>query len=177
MQYTAMELCSRIQGAKCAYVQSDEISILLTDFDNLTSEAWFDNNLQKIVSVSAGIASSYFSLRWVRGDYAVFDSRAFNVPKEEVCNYFIWRQQDWIRNSIQMLSRAYYSNKELYKKNTSDMHELLYRKGVNWADLRPVWKNGMFISTSEGEGWRADPDIIFTKERNAVDKYVKATEE
>ena len=80
MDNTADLLCKNIQGAKLAYVQSDEISILLTDFDKLTTDAWFDYNLQKIVSVSAGLASSYFSRQW--GYECTFDSRAFNIPKE-----------------------------------------------------------------------------------------------
>jgi len=177
MQSTAMELCSQVQGAKCAYVQSDEISMLLTDFDRLTTDAWFDYNLQKIVSVSAGIASAYFTAHYMNDGYtAVFDSRAFNVPKEEVCNYFIWRQQDWIRNSVQALSQSHYSHKQLHKKNTSDMHKMLHEKGVNWADLDPVWKNGVFISTSE-EGYKAEADIVFTKNRSCVEKYMDPIEE
>lgn len=171
MEVTALKLCSEIQGAKCAYVQSDEISILLTDFDKLTTDAWFDYNLQKIVSVSAGIASAFFTASYMNDGYiAVFDSRAFNVPKEEVCNYFIWRQQDWLRNSIQMLSQVYYSSKQLHKKNTSDMHEMLYEKGVNWADLEPVWKNGSYIYKN-GEGLKVDHSIIFTKNREIVEQF------
>ena len=42
MQDTAIYLCQNIQGAKCAYVQSDEISILVTDFDDINTQAWFD---------------------------------------------------------------------------------------------------------------------------------------
>ncbi len=178
MQCTAFELCSQIQGAKCAYVQSDEISILLTDFDRLATDAWFDYNLQKIVSVSAGIASAYFSDYYLcDGQIAIFDSRAFNIPKEEVCNYFIWRQQDWIRNSIQMLAQSYYSHKQLHGKNTSDMHEMLHEKGVNWVDLEPVWKNGLFLSMQNGSGWQARPDVIFTKNRGIIEQYMEPIED
>src|ERR1700747_1042004 len=53
MDSTAMFLCANIQGAKFAFVQSDEISILLTDFDSITSQAWFDGNVQKMASISA----------------------------------------------------------------------------------------------------------------------------
>ena len=171
MEATALKLCSEIQGAKCAYVQSDEISLLLTDFDRLTTDAWFDYGLQKIVSVSSGMASAYFTAHYMgNGHIAVFDSRAFNTPKEEVCNYFIWRQQDWLRNSIQMLSQAYYSSKQLHKKNTADMHEMLHKKGVNWADLEPVWKNGSFIYKN-GEGLTIDHDIIFTKQQEIIEQF------
>lgn len=176
MQYTALILCSEIQGAKCAYVQSDEISILLTDFDRLTTDAWFDYNLQKIVSVSAGIASVHFTSKWGIETPAVFDSRAFNIPKEEVCNYFIWRQQDWLRNSIQMLSQVHYSHAQLNKKKSADMHEMLHQKGINWATLAPVWKNGVFLSVQNGEGWHVNQDIVFTKNREVVEQYMNAVE-
>lgn len=50
-----------IQGAAFAYTQSDEISILLTDFDKPTTSAWFDGNLQKICSVSASLITGEFN--------------------------------------------------------------------------------------------------------------------
>jgi tRNA(His) 5'-end guanylyltransferase len=106
---------------------------------------------------------------------AIFDSRIFNIPKEEVCNYFIWRQQDWLRNSIQMLSQFYFSQKELNKKKASDMHEMLHKKGVNWADLDSVWKNGTFIFIDDGV-LNLTNDIIFTKSRVLFEKYLEPKE-
>ena len=61
MAETARFLCGEIQGAKCAYVQSDEISILLTDFDKLNTDAWFDYQVQKRTSVAASMASAKFN--------------------------------------------------------------------------------------------------------------------
>lgn len=61
MNATAVYLCEQIQNAKCAYVQSDEISVLVSDFDTITTDAWFDNNLQKMVSVAASLATSRFN--------------------------------------------------------------------------------------------------------------------
>ena len=115
---TTKYLCSKIQGAKCGYVQSDEISILLTDYDNLQTDAWFDYQVQKMCSVAASMAASKFNqLRIIRlksysdietADKAEvlslpladFDCRAFNIPKEEVANYFLARQNDAVKNSI-----------------------------------------------------------------------------
>ncbi|KKN05332.1 hypothetical protein LCGC14_1088530 [marine sediment metagenome] len=180
MTATASYLLKNIQGAKCAYKQSDEISILLTDFDRLTTDAWFDYNLQKMVSVSAGIASSFFTWKWqctyMENKIAVFDSRIFNIPKEEVCNYFIWRQRDWFRNSLQMLARTHFSHKELNEKNASDIHEMLHQKEVNWADLEPVWKNGVFIWL-EDAGWRTISDVIFTQDRYTIERYLEPIED
>src|SRR5271167_4207704 len=53
MDAAAITLCKEISGAQFAFVQSDEISILLTDFADVTSQAWFDGNIQKTVSVAA----------------------------------------------------------------------------------------------------------------------------
>jgi tRNA(His) 5'-end guanylyltransferase len=173
MQETSRKLLEEIQGAKCCYTQSDEISVLLTDFDNLNSESWFDYNLQKIVSISASIASVYFSNMYCK--FAVFDSRAFNIPKEEACNYFIWRQQDWIRNSLQMMAQSLYSHKELHKKNTSDMHEMIFKKGLNWNNIDNKYKNGVFIYLSESS-FLIKHDQIFTKNRELINQYFKPLE-
>ena len=143
MENTAVYLLNNIQGAKCAFVQSDEISILITDFDRLNTDAWFGYSIQKMTSVSAAMASVTFTNEW--GNIGLFDSRVFNIPKEEVRNYFIWRQKDWTRNSIQMFARSYFSHKELYKKSTSDIHEMLYTKNMNWANLFSLYKNGLYI--------------------------------
>jgi tRNA(His) 5'-end guanylyltransferase len=144
MQATALKLLQEIQGAKCAYIQSDEISILITDFDTLQTEAWFDYNLNKMVSISAAIASVEFSKLFGKSVY--FDSRVFNIPKEEVTNYFRWRYLDWVRNSIQMLAQSLYSQKQLHGKNTSILQDMCMDKGINWSKLDPIYKNGTFYA-------------------------------
>jgi len=170
MIHTASYLASEVQGAKCGYIQSDEISLLITDFDGSMTDAWFDYNIQKMTSISAGIASVVFTSRWVQYDVAVFDSRVFNVPKEEVCNYFVSRQKDWIRNSLTMYAQSVYSHKELHKKNSKDKHEMLHDKGLNWASLDDKWKNGTFIF-NEGGGWSTRSPII-EKNRDLIERYL-----
>ena len=82
---------------------------------------------------------TYFS----KIDSAMFDSRCFNVPKEEVTNYFYWRQLDCIRNSVQMVGQANFSEKELHKKNREQIKEMLIaQKGINWDDLPAYQKYG-----------------------------------
>lgn len=175
MTYTTLQLCKNIQGAKCAYVQSDEISILLIDYDKLTTDAWFDYNIQKIVSVSAGMASAIFSKAYNK--YAVFDGRVFNIPKEEVNNYFVWRQQDWLRNSLQMLCQSLFSHKELHKKNSQAMHDMLHSINVNWNDLDPVWKNGTFYAKDSEGAWYVDNNLIFLKDKEVIEKLLLPIEE
>jgi tRNA(His) 5'-end guanylyltransferase len=71
MDQTAVALCEGISGARLAFVQSDEISVLMTDFETLHTEPWFDNDVQKIVSLSAAIATRAFNqrrtMRWLKG--------------------------------------------------------------------------------------------------------------
>jgi tRNA(His) 5'-end guanylyltransferase len=168
MRDTATYLCSKIEGAKCAYVQSDEISILITDYVNLKTQAWFDYSVQKMTSISASLCTAKFNqLRISRvndwgkseesnyGEFilesidnmplAFFDSRVFNIPKEEVPNYFHARQRDAVKNSISMLGQSLYSHKELHKKSGDEVQELCFQKGHNWNDLHYSKKRGSFI--------------------------------
>ena len=96
----ALETVSEMNGFKVAYTQSDEVSILLTDYDEIETQGWFDYKLSKVVSISAALMTKNFN--WLRGANVVFDARAFSLPREEVVNYFLWRAKDWARNSIQM---------------------------------------------------------------------------
>lgn len=145
---TAAELVSQIQGAVLAYTQSDEISVFIRDWDTLNTDAWFDYNIQKIVSVSASIATAKFNDTWNKHSpkIAHFDSRVFNLSKEEVCNYFVWRQQDAVRNSISMLAQSLFSHKELHEKNMSQVQDMLMlQKGINWNDCKTWQKRGTCV--------------------------------
>ncbi len=168
MDVTAYFLCSQIQGAKFAFVQSDEISILLTDFDSLTTEAWFDGNIQKIVSVSASLATAKFNS--LRPDkMAFFDSRAFQISNGvEVENYFIWRQQDATRNSIQSAAQSVFSHRQLENKNVNELQAMLLESGINWNDYPVGCKRGRFINKYEENGkyfWGTIDPPIFTQEK------------
>ena len=170
MDATAAYLCKNIMGAKFAYVQSDEISILITDFEDIGTEAWFDNNLQKMVSVAASMATAEFNkLRMIRiaklsikgGDVnnlaehvnnfiypslAMFDARVWQIPqKVEVENYIIWRQQDATRNSISSVAQSMYSHKELHGVSSDAKQELIFQKGINWNDYPYRQKRGGII--------------------------------
>jgi len=151
MDSTAIRLCKEIMGAKCAYVQSDEITILITDYAKQGTEAWFDYNLAKMCSISSSVASVEFTNLF--GNNGYFDSRVFSVPREMVAKNFSWRQRDWFRNSLQMYSRSFYSHKDLMNKNQTDMHEMLHDKGENWANLEDRWKNGRFIVRVQKTKW------------------------
>lgn len=151
MDMTALSICNDIDGARFAYVQSDEISILITDFETRDTQAWFDNNLQKMCSISASLATGFFNkLRTLRlgnnAKIANFDSRVFQIPQKiEVENYFIWRQQDCVRNSIQSVAQSLYSPKELHGKSSCDLQEMIFQKGINWNDFEPRYKRGRII--------------------------------
>jgi len=146
-----------MQGFKLAFVQSDEASFLLTDYDSLQTEAWLDYNLNKITSLSASLMSVHFGLEL--GSTAVFDSRAFNVPREEVANYFLWRAKDWHRNSIWMYAQSFFSHAEMQNKSIEDLHEMLHGAERNWAtDLAEHLRNGWWHVNNV---WRSDILPVF----------------
>ena len=164
MDKTAKYLCNDIQGAKIAFVQSDEISLLLTDFEKDTTDAWFDGNIQKIASVSASITTAKFNREmqllhlinnkslhpeydiFDKSTIAFFDARVFTIPDPvEVENYFIWRQKDAVRNSLAMHAQSLFSHKELNGKSQVDMHDMIHEKGENWNSLPDGFKRGRTI--------------------------------
>lgn len=171
MTETAKFLCEEIQGVQMAYVQSDEISILITDFNKITTSAWFDGNIQKIASISASIATAKFNQLILRNylaekaergitnyaddptwrrlldlPLAFFDGRVWTIPDPtEVENYFIWRQKDAVRNSISMTAQCLYSDTELKGKSQSVKQDMIHAKGMNWNDLPAGFKRGRTI--------------------------------
>jgi tRNA(His) guanylyltransferase len=197
MNITAQYLCKEIMGARFAYVQSDEISILVTDFENINSEAWFDNNVQKIVSVSASMATTAFNkARLYRKNnplynsdiydmiLAEFDSRVFQIPQRvEVENYFIWRQQDTVRNSIASVAQSLYSHKELNGKNSSEQQEMIFKKGINWNDYDPALKRGRIVikesylsEGAERTRWVIQSPPTFTEDRSYLSNLIPSIE-
>lgn len=200
MNETAIYLCKNIQGAKIGFVQSDEITIVLTDFDTLQTDAWFNGEIQKMVSISASIATSKFNqLRLLRKlnenpniedlnsfistiKLAEFDSRVFTIPfKEEVLNCLIWRQQDCTRNSISTVAQWLYpNNNDLKGKNQSDMQEMCFQKGVNWNDFpegqkrgRVIIKRETIVNNAVRNKWVAEAAPIFSQDRTLFDEKVK----
>lgn len=194
MNKTTEYLCQNIQGAKFGYVQSDEISILITDYDDMSTHAWFDGNLQKMASIAASLATAKFNQLRMQRAYqnlevdpinhgptaydmsisgvldtklAMFDARVFQIPyQEEVINYFIWRQQDATRNSISSVAQANFSQKELHGKKTNEMQDMLMlQKGINWNDFTPREKRGSLIRKVEHVFYKKTEQILDGKTR------------
>jgi tRNA(His) 5'-end guanylyltransferase len=182
MMATTSTLLSQIQNAAFAYTQSDEISILLRDWDRNETQQWFGATLQKMCSISAAIATASFNAHFNYefnyeplnvADLATFDSRVFNLPVDEVNNYFIWRQQDASRNSVQMYGRHFFSQKQMHGKSNEEIQNLLLAvEDKNWNDL-PTWMRRGSCIYNTPTGLNFDVDIpIFTKDRHFVEQHL-----
>lgn len=211
MNDTMLYLCKNIQGCELGYTQSDEITLLLIDYKTLNSDAWFDYEVEKICSVSASMATLSFNkafekyatqyirkeknstdietikyiklLKNVINKGGCFDSRCFNVPKEEVCNLFYWRQLDCIRNSVLAVGQYYFTAKELHGKGTSDIKEMLIiEKYVDWNNYNNEYKVGVSCyktkKINDKESWVLDKNMPILRNvdnvnnRDYVEKYV-----
>ncbi len=151
MRIAAWHVAEEAQGFKLSYVQSDEVSLLLTDWDRLETSAWFDYNKSKVESVAASCMTAWFNKAFGGVHPAMFDARAFNIPKEEVANYFLWRAKDWERNSVSMYCRSFFSHSQMHGTGKADQHEMLHSIGKNWTtDLDPLWRNGTWLTAASG---------------------------
>lgn len=195
MQDTTKYLCQNIQGCMLGYTQSDEISLLLIDYKDIKTAAWFDYEVQKVCSVAASMATMAFNKsfrenvenlyyntkvamtdeeerKWYelyesKFNKAMFDARCFNIPREDVANYFLWRQQDASRNSVQMVGRAYFSHKELDDKSNSEIQDMLMlQKGINWNDFPAEQKRGSCVVRSTGHELTQDHN--FAKDGSVI---------
>lgn len=198
------ELCEEAQGCVLAYTQSDEISIVLLDYQTINTDAWFGYSINKLVSICASTATAHFNsafrfyahnelgemdnggvcdeayakrskaLQDCIDNPLLFDARAFNLPKEEVCNYLIWRQNDARRNSISSLARAYFSHKEVCRKSGSELIEMMLDKGVDYNKRPDAFKRGVCYLRKDGK-WTADIHIpVFSTDdgRSYVDSLI-----
>jgi tRNA(His) guanylyltransferase len=186
MARTAHALCEEIQGARFAFFQSDEISVIVRDDMSLQTQPWMGKRLSKVLSLSAAIATAAFNEDAAR-EYGPreFDSRAFVLPSlDEVVNYCIWRQQDATRNSVQMAAQSVFSHRQLHQKNTAALREMLEASGKPWEEtpthfkrgavtrpvvmLKPVPQTG---ETCERREWLPDLDVpIFTRDRGYLER-------
>ena len=194
--YTCEQLVLNVQGCKFTYSQSDEISLLITDYDTLQTDSYFDYRIQKICSILSASATLYFNKYinehiiqdrlndmntidfWHRkANCAMFDTRVFNLSKEEVCNYFIWRQQDAIRNSVESLARSQFSQKELHKRNNIEMKQMLLEEyDIDWSKLPLHEQRGFCVyrlPIDEENNLCLNKLIpIFQEDREFIEKYV-----
>ncbi len=136
-------------GATVGYTQSDEISLgwrATKDGGSL----FFDGKLLKMTSVLAGMASAFFSVgaakHWPDKPLPGFDCRVFNVPDEaELCNTFLWREQDARKNAISMLAHTYFSPKQLHSVSTDEKIVMLSKIGVCPLDYPPHFRKGTYL--------------------------------
>lgn len=214
MQDTMKYLCENVEGCVLGYQQSDEITLILIDYKKLNSDAFFDYEVQKMCSIIASMATmafnKYFSknvCKFVDETYknkthdkeriycgtilkamengAMFDTRVFNIPKEEVTNLIYWRQLDATRNSIQMVGQANFSHNELHGKSCNMIQDMLMlQKGINWNNLPAYQKRGsccikkkVFVPDERGSEYniiQPDREEVKGFERNmwVVDKNI-----
>ena len=163
---TMLYLCRNIAHCILGYTQSDEITLVLADYETDVSKPWLDNRLQKLCSISASMAtavfnrifeakvnsrlnrltqykSGYISQKTGEIELATFDSRCFNLPDYEVVNCLIWRQSDAIRNSVAAMAQSIFSRSELHKKGVTEMREMIREKtGVAWESIPIGYQRG-----------------------------------
>lgn len=156
----AKAVANAMQGIVGCYVQSDEATFVLTDDTQITTQQWFVGRQNKIESIAAATMTAYFNAHWrnVAPNStrlpAVFDARAFQVPKEDVANVLLWRVKDWERNSLSMFCEKFFSNKQLHGKGRAARHEMLHKIGHNWAtECTDQQKNGSWWSPILGESF------------------------
>lgn len=182
MVHTAKALLEGFHGI-FAYTQSDEISVLFhPDWD------MFDRSLEKVVSISASIASSTFT--HLQKTVVNFDSRVWlGVNKSQVVDYFRWRQADATRCALNgwcywMLRKVGESARKataiLDGQSVAFKNELLFQHGINFNEL-PTWQRrgtGLYWEEYEKPGYNPvqGKELVVTRRRVKVDEELPMKE-
>ena len=136
------------------YTQSDEISLLFHP-----AEETFGRRVRKFNSILAGEASAIFT--YTLGVVAAFDCRIVPLPSREwVQEYFLWRQEDAYRNSLN--GHCYWllrgngltsamATERLLGKTVAYKNELLFQNGVNVDKIETWQKRGIGVYWEEYE--------------------------
>ena len=158
---TAEHLMKTGFNVKLAYMQSDEINLLLSP-----EESTFSRKLRKYNSILAGEASASFSL--ALGRPAAFDCRISQLPTtEDVRNYFRWRSEDALRNALNSHCYWHYrknglsesaAHQKLLGVSNGQKHDLLFQEaGINFNHL-PAWqKRGFAVYWKSSEKVGVNP--------------------
>lgn len=179
MHETTKFLCEKIGDCRFAYTQSDEITLVLTNDKSIDYSPWFNNQIQKIVSIASSLCTFKFNdiMYKQTGKIALFDCRAFTVPDYiEAANCVFWRQLDAKRNSIQMLAQSLYSHNELQGLSCYSLEsKIAIEYNINWQNL-DTWKKWGVACRKQSSGWVLDYNIPLFKENWAYLYDVLKTE-
>lgn len=172
MVKTAQALLEEMQGVY-AYTESDEISVLFPpDWD------FFGRSLEKIVSISASIASA--TMTHAIGKFVCFDSRVWlGVDTLQVTDYFSWRQADatrcalngWCYWTMRKLGlSASQATAKLDHQSVAFKNEFLFQNGINFNDL-PAWQRrgtGLYWEDYTKEGYNPINKQTVTTQRRRI---------
>lgn len=183
MRWSTYKVAQEMQGFKIAYTQSDEATFLIANLGEKEG-AWFDYKAQKIASITASLFTQFFNAEFAlyastfNRTYvpAHFDARAFSIPVHDAANNFVWRQQDWYRNSVQMLGHHYFSHAKMQNKNAVEVRNMLLTEhGVEWSNIESWQKFGtFFISSSRAVLTRCEPlNYDEINQATGLDKYLE----
>lgn len=166
MDKTAIYLCKEVQGAQIAYVQSDEISLLLKK-NSPEGDIFFGGRLCKMQSIIASLATCFFNREMFLLNlydaatktfetvdelpFYQFDCKVWSVEtSNDAMAWFLYRNIDCVRNSKQQTAQAYLSHKELMGLHTDEqIAKLKELTNVDWTLYRDEEKYGRLIYRDE----------------------------
>ena len=186
MDETAAALCRNINGSQLAYVQNDEINVLVTDFARAATEPWAGYSVQRMCSMSASMATGTLT-QWLQRSCStikdmvtpVFEVRVFAIPDPvEVANYFVHRQKVCARGAAQVIARQHYSDDELRGRTAPELQAMIVEKGDNWGSYNPRFIYGglveyQYIQEQNKGVWRVNTSApAFTADQGFLPTHI-----
>lgn len=180
MESTLESAVRSIPTCVFGFTIGDEINLFLRDWDKLNTAAWFNGNLQQIISTATSFVTATFNDEVKRSSnkqpfngLALFRAHAYVLPKDEVVNHFIWRQHEGGRKSVQELGKSLYKNSVnvtgINNKNLIQMIEQDF-PNQSWDSTPDVFRFGAAMRKDESTISRNLP--LFKDDRQYIEELV-----
>jgi tRNA(His) guanylyltransferase len=154
---TMLNLAKQIDGVLFGFQYSDKIFFILRNDRSPDEDPWFGNNIQKLSSVSASMATyEFMNQLWAADDppalegSITFASHVFGVPNvTEAINYLIYRQfrcmQNALNESVQSVLWPRYGKQTpsfLEDKSMDQRQQMLHEAGFDFESLPAAYRLG-----------------------------------
>ena len=160
---TMIKLCNEIEGCVFAYNFLDEIILISRNDQSNDTLPWYDNNVQKLASITASIASVEFNK--VYGDDIYFNSHVFSLPNMVECSNFISsKQHQYTQKLLNNLVHDHLqiSLEESLTLTIEDKVQLLEEKDVHYNSFNSILRKGCAVYRKKDRDklrWYLDRDV------------------
>lgn len=163
IQDTMKYLCENIQGCVLGYHQSDEITLVLVDYKKLNSSSWFDNEVQKICSIAASMATMAFN-KFFKSNVEKMISE-YNCSLVPQCMEIQMKRDEYHRTLLKAVSKGAMFDARCFNIPKEEVTNNIYWRQLDATrnSIQMVGQANFSQKELNGKSCNKIQDILFTQ--------------